>query len=182
MATPNTWQGWVLTIVGVASLLGWHSALFVRQIGMLVALAAAAVLRLLKTGGGGAGWKSTIFKIMPRAEWGRADAYEGSAHDRADGFLHFSTGPQLPETLRRYYARPETISCWSRRIPSRAGQRLEVGTFPFAWRGFSASLCGVLLISADVRRVQAAFTERRRAAGLPVLPRMSQYVNRRRRV
>jgi uncharacterized protein (DUF952 family) len=46
-----------------------------------------------------------IFKIVPRAEWAEVtDAFEGSAHDRADGFLHFSTGPQLPETLRCYYA------------------------------------------------------------------------------
>ncbi|RZA14368.1 MAG: DUF952 domain-containing protein, partial [Lysobacteraceae bacterium] len=30
--------------------------------------------------------------------------YHGSAHDRADGFLHFSTATQLPETLRLYYA------------------------------------------------------------------------------
>ena len=46
-----------------------------------------------------------IFKIVPRAEWEaeRGD-YHGSAHDRADGFLHFSTAAQLPETLRRYYA------------------------------------------------------------------------------
>ena len=46
-----------------------------------------------------------IFKIVPRAEWEAASGdYHGSAHDRADGFLHFSTAPQLPETLRRYYA------------------------------------------------------------------------------
>ena len=46
-----------------------------------------------------------IFKIVPRAEWEKAgESYEGSAHDRADGFLHFSTAPQLAETLRRYYA------------------------------------------------------------------------------
>ncbi len=46
-----------------------------------------------------------IFKILPRVEWeGVGDAYAGSAHDQADGFLHFSTGPQLSETLRRYYA------------------------------------------------------------------------------
>jgi uncharacterized protein (DUF952 family) len=46
-----------------------------------------------------------IFKIVPRAEWqaGSGD-YHGSAHDRADGFLHFSTASQLPETLRRHYA------------------------------------------------------------------------------
>lgn len=46
-----------------------------------------------------------IFKIVPRKEWeAESSDYHGSAHDKADGFLHFSTAPQLPETLRRYYA------------------------------------------------------------------------------
>ena len=46
-----------------------------------------------------------IFKIVPRAEWeSESGDYHGSAHDQADGFLHFSTAAQLPETLRRYYA------------------------------------------------------------------------------
>ncbi len=46
-----------------------------------------------------------IYKIVPRAEWDSVtDAYHGSAHDKADGFLHFSTRPQLPETLKRHYA------------------------------------------------------------------------------
>jgi uncharacterized protein (DUF952 family) len=51
-----------------------------------------------------------IFKIIPRAEWDAAgETYEGSAHDRADGFLHFSTGPQLTETLRLYYAGQDNL-------------------------------------------------------------------------
>lgn len=46
-----------------------------------------------------------IFKIVPRTEWeAESGDYHGSAHDKADGFLHFSTAPQLTETLRRYYA------------------------------------------------------------------------------
>jgi uncharacterized protein (DUF952 family) len=46
-----------------------------------------------------------IFKIVPRPEWeSESGDYHGSAHDRADGFLHFSTASQLPETLRLYYA------------------------------------------------------------------------------
>jgi uncharacterized protein (DUF952 family) len=46
-----------------------------------------------------------IFKIVPRAEWqAESGDYHGSAHDRADGFLHFSTAAQLPETLRLYYS------------------------------------------------------------------------------
>ena len=49
--------------------------------------------------------ETRIFKIVPRVEWEAAGAlYAGSAHDQADGFLHFSTGPQLAETLRLYYA------------------------------------------------------------------------------
>lgn len=48
-----------------------------------------------------------IFKIVPVREWSEAErggVYAGSAHDKTDGFLHFSTGPQLAETLRLYYA------------------------------------------------------------------------------
>ncbi len=48
-----------------------------------------------------------IFKIVHASEWREAERsgfYSGSAKDRADGFLHFSTAPQLAETLRRYYA------------------------------------------------------------------------------
>ncbi len=46
-----------------------------------------------------------IFKIVPRGEWmAHSGDYHGSVHDRDDGFLHFSTLAQLPETLRRYYA------------------------------------------------------------------------------
>jgi uncharacterized protein (DUF952 family) len=48
-----------------------------------------------------------IFKIVPAEEWKAAEqagVYHGSAHDKADGFLHFSTATQLEETLRLYYA------------------------------------------------------------------------------
>jgi uncharacterized protein (DUF952 family) len=46
-----------------------------------------------------------IFKICHSAEWRDAvGVYHGSAKDRADGFLHFSTAEQLMGTLTRYYA------------------------------------------------------------------------------
>jgi uncharacterized protein (DUF952 family) len=48
-----------------------------------------------------------IFKIIPPQEWEEAEKvgiYFGSEHDSRDGFLHFSTAAQLPETLRRHYA------------------------------------------------------------------------------
>ena len=49
----------------------------------------------------------TIYKIATKADWTAAQVagrFDGSAHDKADGFIHFSTGPQLAETLRLYYA------------------------------------------------------------------------------
>ena len=48
-----------------------------------------------------------IYKIVHAAEWAeaeRGEEYAGSAKDRADGFLHFSTAEQVPGTLERYYA------------------------------------------------------------------------------
>ncbi len=47
-----------------------------------------------------------IFKIVHVREWADvgSEEYSGSAKDRADGFLHFSTAEQLSGTLARYYA------------------------------------------------------------------------------
>ena len=50
---------------------------------------------------------SLIYKILPRAEWASAEAagrFEGSGIDIADGFIHFSTADQWPETLRLHFA------------------------------------------------------------------------------
>jgi uncharacterized protein (DUF952 family) len=47
-----------------------------------------------------------IFKICDRTEWvvvEDAGVYHGSEHDRADGFIHFSTASQLPGTLAKHY-------------------------------------------------------------------------------
>ena len=52
-----------------------------------------------------------IFKIVPRTEWeAESGDYHGSAHDRADGFLHFSSASELPETLRRYYSGQDDLT------------------------------------------------------------------------
>lgn len=48
-----------------------------------------------------------IYKILPRAEWAAARAagrFAGSAVDRRDGFIHFSTAAQAQETARRHFA------------------------------------------------------------------------------
>lgn len=47
------------------------------------------------------------YKLLDREEWRAARArgtYEGSAVDRADGFIHLSAADQLAETARRHYA------------------------------------------------------------------------------
>lgn len=49
----------------------------------------------------------TVYKIMTEGEWhaaGAAGRFEGSAVDRKDGFIHFSTAAQAPETAARHFA------------------------------------------------------------------------------
>lgn len=46
-----------------------------------------------------------IFHMCRAEEWQAAQAaghYDGSSQDRADGFIHFSTGAQLPESAARH--------------------------------------------------------------------------------
>jgi uncharacterized protein (DUF952 family) len=48
-----------------------------------------------------------IYKILPRADWDAARAagsFVGSAVDRKDGYIHFSTAAQAQETARRHFA------------------------------------------------------------------------------
>jgi uncharacterized protein (DUF952 family) len=49
----------------------------------------------------------TIYKIVSAPEWREAEAagrFEGSAVDRQDGFIHFSSGSQVRETASRHFA------------------------------------------------------------------------------
>jgi uncharacterized protein (DUF952 family) len=55
---------------------------------------------------------SRIYKILPRREWEAAQAqrrFDGSAIDRQDGFIHFSTAEQAQETARRHFAGQEDL-------------------------------------------------------------------------
>ena len=75
-----------------------------------------------------------IYKICPRAEWEPAERegiYAGSAKDREDHFIHFSTAEQVLDTLRRHYADasdlvlaavdPEPLGADLKYEPSRGG-------------------------------------------------------------
>ena len=47
-----------------------------------------------------------VYKICPRSAWQEAVAagiYRGSPDDLRDGFIHFSTGAQLPGTAAKHY-------------------------------------------------------------------------------
>ena len=48
-----------------------------------------------------------VYKIVAAEEWTKAEAagvFEGAAIDRADGFIHFSTAEQAPETAAKWFA------------------------------------------------------------------------------
>ena len=50
---------------------------------------------------------SIIYKIFRAAEWAEAQAqgsFAGSPDDLRDGFIHFSTAGQAPETAARHFA------------------------------------------------------------------------------
>jgi uncharacterized protein (DUF952 family) len=50
---------------------------------------------------------SLIYKIVHLAEWEQAERqgiYAGSAKDREDRFMHFSSADQVTGTLAKYYA------------------------------------------------------------------------------
>jgi uncharacterized protein (DUF952 family) len=50
---------------------------------------------------------TTIYKIVPQALWRqaeRAGTFTGAPVDLADGYIHFSTAAQAPETAARHFA------------------------------------------------------------------------------
>jgi len=54
----------------------------------------------------------TIYKICPATAWDKAWAagcFSGHGVDLADGFIHFSTAAQAPETAARHFAGMEGL-------------------------------------------------------------------------
>jgi uncharacterized protein (DUF952 family) len=48
-----------------------------------------------------------VYKIVAVEEWAEAEAagvFTGASVDRADGFIHFSTAEQAPETAAKWFA------------------------------------------------------------------------------
>ena len=91
---------------------------------------------------------SRLYKIISRADWAaarEAGTFDGSAVDRRDGFIHFSTAAQAQETARRHFAgqtdlvvlevEADDLGEALRWEPSRGGE-----LFPHLYGSLSASL------------------------------------------
>ncbi len=53
-----------------------------------------------------------VYKIAAAEEWAKARAagvFAGASVDRADGFIHFSTAEQAPETAAKWFAGRENL-------------------------------------------------------------------------
>src|SRR5579862_7534071 len=51
--------------------------------------------------------RMVVYKIVATKEWAEAEAagvFTGAAIDRADGFIHFSSAEQAPETAAKWFA------------------------------------------------------------------------------
>ena len=88
-----------------------------------------------------------IYKIARASEWNEAVAagvFTGSADDKRDGFIHFSTAAQVRATCEKYFAKeewfflvavdPERLGLALKWEPSRGGQNFPhlYGTLPLA--------------------------------------------------
>ena len=54
-----------------------------------------------------------IFKIVASNEWRAAEtagAFAGAEVDRADGYIHFSTAAQVPETAAKWFAGQDDLT------------------------------------------------------------------------
>jgi uncharacterized protein (DUF952 family) len=111
-----------------------------------------------------------IFKIALAADWAlaeRAGRYDGSAHDKADGFIHFSTARQLAETLRRYYSGIDDLLLIAV-DPGKLGSALKWEHSPSRGEDFP-HLFGPLLLSA----VRWTHRLQRDVQGTIVIPQMA---------
>lgn len=106
----------------------------------------------------GLGMTRLIYRIADPAALAAASlsgAYEGEAHDKADGFIHASTLEQLADTLQLHYADAERLAVAEIEV-SALGETLKweasrggalfphvYGSIPFA------AICGIHLIRRD---------------------------------
>lgn len=91
-----------------------------------------------------------IYKILTAADWQsaeRAGVFAGSAIDRQDGFIHFSTAAQVRETAARHFAGQHDL-----RLVAVDTAELEIRWEPSRGGALFPHLYGALPLSA-VREV-----------------------------
>lgn len=57
-------------------------------------------------------YDAIIYKILRLSEWAELQStgrFDGSAHDKRDGFIHLSTAAQLQGTLDKHYTQNEEV-------------------------------------------------------------------------
>lgn len=129
---PISWEGWLTLatfVGGIWGVLHFSSMLptaveaaAARFAGIVVLVVLLFAVTRVKTDGNNSTtignrctrrpYMSYIYKIVHKAEWEQAERqgiYAGSEKDREDGFLHFSSGHQLMETLNKYYAESDHL-------------------------------------------------------------------------
>ena len=87
-----------------------------------------------------------IYKIVSASDWleaERAGVFGGSAVDRRDGFIHFSTETQVRETAARHFAGQDDL-----RLVAVSPQRLEIRWEPSRHGALFPHLYGPLPLSA----------------------------------
>jgi len=92
-----------------------------------------------------------IYKICPASEWRaaeRAGVYTGSAVDRRDGFIHFSTAEQVAETAAKHFFGQRDLVLVSVDAAN-LGKRLKWG--PSRGGALFPHLYGALELSAVLR-------------------------------
>ena len=110
-----------------------------------------------------------IFKICPRSEWDmaiRAGRYGGSAHDRRDGFIHFSAGNQLAATAAKHFRdQPDLVLVAVDAVALGDALRWE----PSRGGDLFPHLYGVLPVSAATAVTELMLD----SDGMPVLPELT---------
>lgn len=93
-----------------------------------------------------------IYKIFRAQEWDqfqRTGGFEGSPDDVRDGFIHLSTGNQLPGTLARHFAEETGLIAAELLLDGDPALRWEVSRggarFPHLYRSLETGDIGRLL-------------------------------------
>jgi uncharacterized protein (DUF952 family) len=111
-----------------------------------------------------------IYKLVTFEEWTaakEAGVYHGSAHDRRDGYIHFSTAAQLPATAAKHFRGLENLVLLTVDAKS-LGEALRFE--PARGGDLFPHLYAPLDLATVVKEEALAID----ASGLPILPKLTE--------